>query len=754
MTDSHAPAAPTAAEVQAALAAVADPERAAGAARFFQTGPGQYGAGDEFLGVTVPQTRAVVKRSGTLPLAATAQLLASPVHEHRLAGLLVLVAQFGVASAARTRDDARRRELVEFYLAQLRAGRVNNWDLVDSSAPALLGEYLCDRSRELLYTLAASDNLWQRRAAVIATQALIRRGDASTTLDLAERLLTDPEPLMHKAVGWMLREVGARVDRALLLGFLDRNAGRMPRTMLSYATEHLSGEQRAHYRGLVRRGADTRLGRSIRSALMPGFVGTELPAWLADRLRDGLGAVCLFGSNIVSISQLQELTAAIRAENPFAVIAIDEEGGDVTRLHAASGSPYPGNATLGRIDDLALTEEVGRQVGWELRRAGCTLAFAPDADVNSNADNPVIGVRSFGTDPGRVGRHVAGWVRGLQSTGVAACPKHFPGHGDTSLDSHLARPVVDLPLPALRDRELVPFGAAIAAGAQALMTSHILLPQIDAEQPATLSPAVLGGLLRRDLGFDGVIVSDALDMAGASGTLGIPAAAVAALAAGCDLLCIGTENTAEQLDEIEAAILAAARAGTLPPARLAAGADRVRRLAAATIAAGRAAPIPPAALARPEPSFDTARIVASFAVNDKAKGWLAAAGAGYTVVRLDTGPNIAVGGAPWGPFAEADARPDSALARAWCAGRLVVRGSGDTAALSLPVAAPVLVIGRDNHRHPFVRELVDALRAERPDVLVVDLGWPSDDLAYADIATFGASRLVGRALLELLAARG
>ena len=497
-------------------------------------------------------------------------------------------------------------------------------------------------------------------------------------------------------------------------------------------------------------GADeTRLRRNIRTTLMPGFVGTVLPDWLERRLRDGLGAVCLFGQNIVSPGQLQALNAAIHAANPLAVIAIDEEGGDVTRLYVQSGSPYPGNAILGRIDDLDYTEQVGRLVGWELRQAGVTLNFAPDADVNSNPDNPVIGVRSFGTDPVRVGLHSAAWVRGLQSTGVAACPKHFPGHGDTALDSHVARPVVDLPLETLRERELVPFRAAIAAGAKTVMTSHILLPRIDAELPATLSPAILGGLLRTDLGFDGVIVSDALDMAGASGTLGIPGAAAAALAAGCDLLCIGTENTADQLDQIEAAVLAAVADG-LPPERLADAAGRVRRLAAGTRAATRATPIPPAARLEAEPSFDIGRILASFSLNDRAKRWLAAAPATFSVVRLDTASNIAVGGAPWGPFAAVNAQPESDLALAWQARHLVARAVGDSSELVLP-AAPVVVIGRDNHRHPFVRELVDALRAERRDVIVVDMGWPSDDLTYADIATFGASRLAGRALLELLA---
>ncbi|MBX0299164.1 DNA alkylation repair protein [Cryobacterium sp. 1639] len=252
MTDAAHHTSPTAAEVRAALAAVADPERAAGAARYFQTGVGQYGEGDLFIGVTVPEARAVVKRFSSLPANETELLLADPVHEHRLTGLLILVAQFALASAARTRDDQERRALAEFYLEQVRAGRVNNWDLVDLSAPGLLGEYLFDRPRGLLYELAASGILWQRRVAVIATHTFIRHGDASTTLDLAERLLGDPEPLLHKAVGWMLREVGARVDRAVLVEFLDQHAGRMPRTMLSYATEHLSPELRAHYRAVPR----------------------------------------------------------------------------------------------------------------------------------------------------------------------------------------------------------------------------------------------------------------------------------------------------------------------------------------------------------------------------------------------------------------------------------------------------------------------------------------------------------------------
>ena len=249
--DGAADADPTAEAVQAALARLASPERAAGAARFFKTGPGQYGEGDVFIGVTVPDTRTVVARFAALPQHEVARLLESPVHEHRLAALLVMVRQFEVAGRPRTRDDAARLALHEAYLAAVQAGRVDNWDLVDSSAERLVGEVLREAGRgddPLLDRLAASASLWERRVAVLATFSFVKAGDARPTLRLAPRLLDDREDLMHKAVGWMLREVGKRVDRDLLVGFLDEFAPRMPRTMLSYATEHLTPDERADYR--------------------------------------------------------------------------------------------------------------------------------------------------------------------------------------------------------------------------------------------------------------------------------------------------------------------------------------------------------------------------------------------------------------------------------------------------------------------------------------------------------------------------
>ncbi|WP_309234608.1 DNA alkylation repair protein [Nocardia sp. XZ_19_385] len=240
--------APTAAQVRAALAEVADPADAIHLQRFFKTGPGEYGEGDVLIGVRVPATRAVAKRYAGLPLSGIKELLDSPVHEERLAGLVILNARFAKAAKPRTLDLAAQEEMVRFYLDAVHRGRVNNWDLVDVSAENIVGPWLLERPRDLLFQLAQSDSLWERRVAVLSTFAFIKAGDASTTFELAEQLLDDRRDLIQKAVGWMLREVGKRIDRLLLIGFLDKHAGQMGRTALSYATEHLTPDQRVHYR--------------------------------------------------------------------------------------------------------------------------------------------------------------------------------------------------------------------------------------------------------------------------------------------------------------------------------------------------------------------------------------------------------------------------------------------------------------------------------------------------------------------------
>jgi beta-N-acetylhexosaminidase len=487
----------------------------------------------------------------------------------------------------------------------------------------------------------------------------------------------------------------------------------------------------------------------VLTTLLPGFAGTELPTWLRDRLRAGLGGICLYAQNISSAEQLRMLTDAIIAENPYAIIAIDEEGGDVTRLFAATGAPFPGNAVLGRLGDFDITRQTAAAIGWSLRQAGCTVNFAPCVDVNSRSDNPVIGVRSFGSDAELVAQHGRAWVAGLQSTGVAATAKHFPGHGDTAQDSHVSLPVVDRSLDQLRRRELVPFVAAVDAGCRVMMTSHIMLPQLDSKHPATMSRFVLHDLLRGELDFSGVIVSDALDMVGASGSLGMAGAAVAALRAGCDLLCLGTENTDAQLHDIEEAVNDAVADSALASTRLSEAIGRVRGLAEDLKAAREAAGQPPGF--EPGRPGDEAELIHTLDVQPGVSEWRGRAAGRYTVVRLEADPNIAVGSTPWGPFV--DLQPVDTLSghSAFAAQPVFLITPQQWTLPPLQPGQPVLVIGRDIHRHPFAREAVDRLRSQHVDVLVVDMGWPSADRRYADVATFGASRLLGDVLLKWLA---
>ena len=250
------------------------------------------------------------------------------------------------------------------------------------------------------------------------------------------------------------------------------------------------------------------LSTDVVATLQPGFPGTDVPDWLVAAHTEGLVSVCLYGDNVASAEGLAgadglaALCRTLHERMPGVLLAVDEEGGDVTRLHYPTGSPAVGNAVLGRLDDMATTTSVAASIGGELTAYGIGLDLAPVVDVNSSPDNPVIGVRSFGADPVAVGRHGAAWVAGLQSTGVAACAKHFPGHGDTVVDSHHGLPHVDVPLEVLRERELAPFRAAVAAGVAAVMTSHVVVEALDPVRPATFSPDVIG-MLRDELGFTG-----------------------------------------------------------------------------------------------------------------------------------------------------------------------------------------------------------------------------------------------------------
>ncbi|GGW20067.1 sugar hydrolase [Streptomyces capoamus] len=484
------------------------------------------------------------------------------------------------------------------------------------------------------------------------------------------------------------------------------------------------------------------LARDALAVLQPGFDGTTAPDWVRRRIGEGLASVALFGRNVVSEEQVTALTGQLRAERDDLLVAIDEESGDVTRLDVRTGSSFPGNHALGAVDDPELTRAVSRELGRRLAACGVTFDWAPSADVNANADNPVIGVRSFGASPGLVARHTAAWVEGLQSTGVAACTKHFPGHGDTNVDSHHAVPRIDVDADTLYARELPPFRAAIAAGTRAVMSAHILVPALDPDRPGTLSRRVLTELLRGELGYQGLIVTDGMEMRAISGTYGLEHGVVLAIAAGADAICVGgglcDEGTVLGLRD---ALVAAVRSGELPEERLADAAARVRDLAAWTVTArGDAAGTP----ADPEVGLVAARR----ALTVTRAGAAAPVTAPAYVAQFNPAPNIAVGDqTPWGVAAELERLlPGSA------SGTFTGEGAG-AAVLAAAEGRRIVAVVRDEHRHEWMRSALDTLLAARPDTVVVEMGLPQAPPRGAlHIATYGAARVCGVAAAEAVVA--
>lgn len=290
--------------------------------------------------------------------------------------------------------------------------------------------------------------------------------------------------------------------------------------------------------------------------IMIRFPGLELDAATAQFMRENqIRACCLYRDNIDNAKQVRQLTENLRAVmGPEALIAIDQEGGSVVRAQFLPAAP-PGLA-LGAVDDLALAHQVGRAVARGLKSLGINWNFAPVLDLNNNPANPIIAERSFGLDPVRVAELAGAWMAGSLAEGVACCVKHAPGHGDTHLDSHRALPTVDKPLAQLQALEFLPF-QALAAEAPALMTAHIIYPALDASLPATLSPAILTGLVRQQWQFHGVVITDGMDMAAIANHYGIGPAAVLALLAGADMvMALGTPETQQTtLDALAAAIL-------------------------------------------------------------------------------------------------------------------------------------------------------------------------------------------------------
>ncbi|XVV04289.1 glycoside hydrolase family 3 protein [Actinosynnema sp. CA-248983] len=461
------------------------------------------------------------------------------------------------------------------------------------------------------------------------------------------------------------------------------------------------------------------------AVLLPGFHGTTAPDWLLKRVADGLGGVVLFGRNVVDDEQVTALTAALRGVRPDVVIGIDEEGGDVTRLDAGRGSEVPGNHALGAADDLALTREVAASVGARLAACGVSLDLAPSADLVLTLEDPVIGVRSFGSDPVRAGAHVAAFVEGMQAVGVAACAKHFPGHGASSVDSHLAVPVLPRTEEELREVELVPFRAAVQAGVRSIMTGHLVVPAWG-DAPATLNPRAVA-VLRDELGFTGAIITDGLDMKAVGGDLA--EGSVRALAAGVDALCLGGEPLDDAgIQWLVDSIVAAVERGELSRERLAEAARRTAALGT-----------PPAAVDGHDPEIGLRAARRAVEVT----GSLKLSGAPL-VLDLAVAPSIAVGDVPWGlgPYL-AELVPGTTTSNARTADEVAAEADGRT----------IVVVTREAHRHPWARDLVLSLVSIGLDLVHVETGVPGPDLGTAArVNTHGGSRVCLRAAAERIAA--
>lgn len=278
--------------------------------------------------------------------------------------------------------------------------------------------------------------------------------------------------------------------------------------------------------------------------LMHSFTGFSAPTEILTAVRRGeIGAFCLFRyKNVASPTQLRELTqslhqAAQEGGQLSPLIAIDQEGGQLIAI-TGGATELPGNMALGATRSPELAASAGRLLGRELLAMGLNMNLTPSLDVNINPDNPVIGIRAFGDDPSLVTELGVAFIGGIQSTGVLAAAKHFPGHGDTANDPHLGLPAVSHSLAHIRDVELKPFVAAIEANVAAVLTAHIMVPALDEHNPATLSPRIMDQLLRRELKFDGLIITDAMDMNAVS-HYGADESIIRALQAGVDLILMG-----------------------------------------------------------------------------------------------------------------------------------------------------------------------------------------------------------------------
>ena len=462
---------------------------------------------------------------------------------------------------------------------------------------------------------------------------------------------------------------------------------------------------------------------SILKTFSPGFGGPSIPEWLKPWLENGLGSVTLFASNTPNFETAQNLISDLRSYNPEILIAIDEEGGDVTRLFVREGSKYPTPALLGQCDDEDLTYRSYNSMGALLRNLGIDITYAPVADVVAVENNPIVGVRSFGMDTDVVSRHVRQAVRGLQDAGVSACIKHFPGHGAVVEDSHHDLPFIKMTLNDFELAHISPFKDAIEAGADAIMIGHLVAESIDAQHPASLSSKVIRDYLRDKLKFKGLVVTDALDMGAIGGPDKIHESALQALLAGSDLLCFsGMGDQSQFISNSFNFINSALESGKLAIEDLYESAEIITELRAKRIKKSK-----PTAL------FDFHELIKGFEIS----GSVGLPADPINLVEIGTKPTIAAGDVSWGIHRELRA-----------VGIACEIHASDAESLS---SKQLVVAFRDAYRDAPLLAALNRLYERFPEALFLDMGWPSREFAPKNlIRTFGSSAVISTAAAHLI----
>jgi beta-N-acetylhexosaminidase len=474
------------------------------------------------------------------------------------------------------------------------------------------------------------------------------------------------------------------------------------------------------------------LDEAAHRCLVAGFDGTTgVPDELKRLVDRGLGGVILFTRNVRDSEQVRRLTGELRALRPDLLVGIDNEGGGIGHLVAAGAPEVPGSFALGVADDPALTARCADALAGHLASLGITVSYAPVADLQHHPRNPIVRTRSFGAGPALAARHLRAWIAATERRGVASCAKHFPGHGGTETDSHHGIAVDPRSYDELR-ADLEPFRAAVDAGVPMLMSAHVVFPALDPERPATLSRRILGDLLRHELDFDGVLVSDALEMKAIADRYGEAAGARIALAAGADQVIVAVPDLGVTL-ACRDAVLGALGSGVLAEERLWEAAGRVRRLA------GRYA-VP----ARAVDGWDAGAGLEA-ARRAVRGGPVPAAVRGAHVADLFPPPHPALN---WGGE---DLLTAVRAVDPTATGTAVTREPADPAAVVAGIlgasgSAPLVVATCDAGLHPWQERLRAALLARRPDAVRVDTGLPEGGA----LCSYGRGRVNLRAVAEVL----